>query len=337
MDISIQKAKTPRPGKVYSRIGIACFVILAVATLIQYVGVRLIVKYAPLMVLKPWFFWAASFVPLYIFAVPIGIAIIMRVPASHPQPRRMSIGSFMMFFIMSVSIGYIGNIIGNLINTAIGQLIEIPSFNPVELLISRSSILLRVLVVVISAPLIEELIFRKLIIDRVRIYGEGIAVLLSGLMFGLFHGNLYQFFYAFGLGSLFAYIYIKTGRLRYPVLLHMLINFMSGVLLPLISGKILDGSLQRLDPSDTRALTEYVAENLPQLLGFIAYVICIFAVGIAGIVLLLIKRKSFVLEPAPLQLAKGTGFRTVFLNAGMIIFTLGTLAMMAVSLLNISF
>ncbi|NLL38709.1 MAG: CPBP family intramembrane metalloprotease [Clostridiales bacterium] len=337
MDTTLQEYRAPRPGRVYSRIGIACFVILVVTLLIQYAGVKLTAKYAPLVVLKPWFFWVAAFVPQYVFAVPIGIAILMRAPASGLQPRSVGIGTFITFLVISMGIGYIGNIIGNLINTVIGRLIDTPSFNPVDLLVSQSSFLFKILVMVILAPFIEELIFRKLIIDRIWIYGEGIAVLLSGLMFGLYHGNLYQFFYAFALGAIFAYIYIRTGRLRYPVLLHMLINFMSGVLLPLISGEILDGSLQRLDPSDTGALTEYVMENLPQLLGFIAYVMFLFAVAIAGIVLFIIKRKTFVLESAPLQLAKGTGFKTVFLNVGMILYTLGTLAMMVANLVNYSF
>ena len=53
------------------------------------------------------------------------------------------------------------------------------------------------LYMVICAPILEEYIFRKLIVDRTVKYGQGVAVVLSGLMFGLFHGNLNQFAYAF--------------------------------------------------------------------------------------------------------------------------------------------
>lgn len=199
---------TPRPRMVYSRIGIACFIILVLTTILQYAAVYLVMEFAPLLVLKPWFFWVISFVPMYAVAVPVGIAIIMRASSFKPEPSRMGPGSFMIFLIMSFSIAYIGNIAGLLINSLVGRFIDSPAINPVELLISSSSIYLRILVLVILAPVIEELIFRKLIIDRIRGYGEGLAVIVSGLMFGLFHGNLYQFFYAFGLGALFAYIYM---------------------------------------------------------------------------------------------------------------------------------
>ena len=43
--------------------------------------------------------------------------------------------------------------------------------------------------------------FRKLLIDRIVPFGQRVAVVVSGLAFGLFHGNFYQFFYAFSLGA----------------------------------------------------------------------------------------------------------------------------------------
>ena len=89
-----------------------------------------------------------------------------------------------------------------------------------------------ILVMVILAPVLEEYIFRKLLIDRLSKYGELTAMLFSATVFGLFHMNFFQFFYAFGLGLLFAYIYTRTRNLLYPVLLHMIINFQGSVLAP---------------------------------------------------------------------------------------------------------
>ena len=40
---------------------------------------------------------------------------------------------------------------------------------------------------------------------------------------------MFQFFYAFFVGILFAYVYVRTGRLRYPVLIHGIINFFGSV------------------------------------------------------------------------------------------------------------
>ena len=86
------------------------------------------------------------------------------------------------------------------------------------------------LTTVIVAPVMEELMFRKLLIDRIVPFGQRAAVVVSGVAFGLFHGNFYQFFYACGLGMIFAYLYSSTGRVRYGILLHMMINMVGGVL-----------------------------------------------------------------------------------------------------------
>ena len=65
-------------------------------------------------------------------------------------------------------------------------------------------------------------------------FGEKPAVILSGLAFGLIHGNLTQFFYAFGLGIAFGYIFVKTGKVKYPIILHMIINFLGSVVSVLV-------------------------------------------------------------------------------------------------------
>ena len=77
---------------------------------------------------------------------------------------------------------------------------------------------------VLWAPVFEEYLFRKLLLDRVAPYGQRIAVLFSALLFGMAHQNGMQFYLAFGIGLLFAVIYLKTGRLRYTIALHCLIN-----------------------------------------------------------------------------------------------------------------
>ena len=64
----------------------------------------------------------------------------------------------------------------------------------------------------------------------------------QGLFFALFHGNFYQFFYALLLGMVFAWLYSSTGRIRYNIMLHMLINLMGGVL-PIMMSPGMDLSL----------------------------------------------------------------------------------------------
>ena len=70
----------------------------------------------------------------------------------------------------------------------------------------------------------------KMLIDRLNRLGDRPAILLSAFLFALFHGNLYQLFYAFGVGLVFGYVYVRTGRIRYTISIHMLVNCLFGVL-----------------------------------------------------------------------------------------------------------
>lgn len=80
----------------------------------------------------------------------------------------------------------------------------------------------------IVAPVAEEFIFRWLIYLRLRDYMRmaGAAV-ISGLIFGIYHGNLVQAIYASLLGMIFAWILEKSGNIWSSTLLHMGANIWS--------------------------------------------------------------------------------------------------------------
>ena len=80
----------------------------------------------------------------------------------------------------------------------------------------------------IIAPLAEEIVFRWLIYLRLRDYMRmGASAVISGLIFGIYHGNLVQAVYASLLGIVFAYILDISGCLWSSVLLHMGANIWS--------------------------------------------------------------------------------------------------------------
>jgi len=56
-----------------------------------------------------------------------------------------------------------------------------------------------------------------------------VAVIISALMFGLYHGNLVQGIYAFIMGCLLALVYEWTGSFAAPVLFHMIANHLSDI------------------------------------------------------------------------------------------------------------
>ena len=79
------------------------------------------------------------------------------------------------------------------------------------------------------APIFEELVFRKFIIDRTRRYGEFTAIMFSSIAFGLFHCNLYQLFYAFAIGLVLGYVYVKTGNVLLTIIIHLIVNTSSSL------------------------------------------------------------------------------------------------------------
>ena len=125
---------------------------------------------------------------------------------------------------------YIGNLIGSLMASVWDMARGVQSINPVSDVIQTVNPVVMIAATVIVAPVMEELLFRKLLIDRLIPFGQPMAVVISGVSFGLYHGNLFQFFYACMLGMIFAYLYSSTGKMRYNVVLHMIINLTGGVI-----------------------------------------------------------------------------------------------------------
>ena len=180
---------------------------------------------------------------------------------------------------------------------------------------------IKVVVMVILAPIFEELIFRKLMLDRISKYGEKMAIFFTALAFGLLHQNLFQFFYAFGVGLVFGYIYMRTGRIRYSIILHAIINFMGAVIAPYIL-KLID--IEKLTNISSEVAPEealnLVLEILPEFLIYTLYSNILFGIIIAGLVLFIIQLRKLKWQHSELELPKDKVFKTAQLNAGVILY-----------------
>ena len=76
----------------------------------------------------------------------------------------------------------------------------------------------------IPAALVEEFMFRRFYCTYLSPYGHTFAILVSAYLFAFFHGNLPQALYAFPFGILTGYLYLKTGTIALPFLVHLLDN-----------------------------------------------------------------------------------------------------------------
>ena len=78
---------------------------------------------------------------------------------------------------------------------------------------------------VIAAPILEELIFRGIMLDGLlRIYSPTKAVIVSSLLFGLVHLNPAQFVGGALVGGFMGWVYVHTRSVMATILIHAVFN-----------------------------------------------------------------------------------------------------------------
>lgn len=74
----------------------------------------------------------------------------------------------------------------------------------------------------VLVPVAEELIFRGLIYERMkRFFSVKVSVLLSSLLFALYHGNPIQMIFAFPMAVVLAVVMQQGKSILFPILFHM--------------------------------------------------------------------------------------------------------------------
>ncbi len=202
----------------------------------------------------------------YAIAFPIFFLIVkgMRVSEKTKDKKRLGAKDLIMLVFMAYLLMFLGSLIGNSINSMVGNITGSMPENSIDSIISGTPAYVIFIFTCILAPIFEELIFRKLMIDRLALFGDMAAVIFSAVAFGLFHGNLYQFFYAAFVGALFGFVYVKTRRVEYTILLHAVINFLGSVaVMPMesVSEKLSDmlSSIASVPSIDAVSLFFYAA------------------------------------------------------------------------------
>ena len=263
-----------------------------------------------------------SAVSMYFVGFPVVVALVRRMPKVSLPRKKMTVGQFLLALVMCYPIMYCSNLVGTILTAIIGVLKGGTVANPLLNVVTDTNMALILLYMVICAPIVEELVFRKLIVEHTVRYGQGVAIVVSGVMFGLFHGNLNQFMYAALLGMFLAFLYVKTGNIKVTIGVHMIINFFGGVVSTLMLKAVNYTELLKLTQNggSYEELMNFYMENLPGWILFMMYTLFILAVVITGIVLLIVFRKRFAVAPGEVVIPKGRRFRTIFVNVGMMAF-----------------
>lgn len=310
-----------KPKQVFSYLGFCYLIGTAALYLLRYILGTVIGNYWPELLNDMNFNLILSTIMVYAIAMPL-ILLLAKGMEKDDIPRRRAGGKQLVpAFIICYALVFVSNLIGNMITTIIGILKGSAVQNGLVGIVTDGNMLVNFVAMVVIAPIVEEYVFRKVIVDRTVRYGEGAAIITSGLMFGLFHGNLNQFIYAVVLGMFFAFVYVKTGNLKITIVMHAIVNFL---------GSIVAGSLMRmLDYSelmnaaaDQELMMQYISDHAGALALYGLYMLFLFAMVITGFVLFIIAivKKRVVLTQGRTPIAPGKGFSTIMLNPGMLAF-----------------
>ena len=313
------QADLPRARKAVGICAAAVAMVFLLATVAQFLMHGIVSIVYPALIENDWYIWLLSSVPMYLVAMPVAYLFMRLVPAQKPQKRKLHPLMWVGFLCLCFAVTYGANILGQYFSYWFSNLTGIQIENELEEMTINTPFALNLLFVGILAPVFEELFFRKAVIDRLRRYGDLPAVLISGLAFGLVHGNFNQVFYTVAVGVLLSFIYVRTGSVLYTISIHAAFNFVGGV----YSTELLRRVGETLTPAEG---------DVVGMIMVAAYALFMIASLIVGTVFFIVNVKKFYqsLQKGEENLSFGEWMRVIFRNPGVWMF-LAMVALLFVS------
>ena len=296
--IDMEKAQIRRS---YSIAGFMVLIVVAIQMVITSLPLALFPDANPFMlVLFP-------LILCYVIVLPILWLIVKKSekPELMPEKHRIPPGKLAVWFLAFFGVSRLIMMITILIQ---GAILGEGYMDPVTTLQLESPEMM-FFTVAFVAPVAEELIYRGLLYRLLAPYGGKFFILVSSLLFALFHMNITQIPFAFVLGLFFGYIMYRTGNVLIPMLMHFITNLISGV------GMLFMGS-----------------ETGMQVVSFGVFGIVI--VGMVFFIVLIAKKRvkqDIVFEPATLASAEA---REAFVNPGIMLSAIVMIILTAVGLAN---
>ena len=173
-----------------------------------------------------WAEWLIRYAVIFGLGIPAFLFISRKAPSENMSVAiKIGGGKFFKYLMLALGAATAGGALGNVIISAVsGASIEdAPDY------FGGGSIAGAFLFLCIVPPALEELFFRKILLQRLSAYGSGAAVLGTALAFAVYHTLLTyaQILHVFLLGIVFAYIILRTKNIVYTIALHSLVNLWS--------------------------------------------------------------------------------------------------------------
>ncbi len=177
---------------------------------------------APAWAASPVFLWLSKVLAGYGVGFPLAVWWLLRRPDPLPERAALHPGRLLRDAVALVGVCYAANAL-TLLLTGGGQAASAVPEEPAALLAVRVCVL---------APLAEEFVFRRLLLERLRPLGERFALAVTAVCFAVFHGSAGQLLYALAAGLVLGTAALRTGRLWPSILLHV-VNNLTALLAPL--------------------------------------------------------------------------------------------------------
>jgi membrane protease YdiL (CAAX protease family) len=155
--------------------------------------------------------------------------------------------------------------------------------------------LLYILSISVTPALVEEFALRGVVMQPLRKFGDRFAIIISGAIFALLHGNATQALFAFIVGITIGYFVIATGSIWTGVAIHFANNFFSAVF-SLISSK-----------------SESVASDIYRIV-----LTSTFIIGIAAVIVFALDKKKVRLAAPDNDISTGQKFSAYIFTAPMV-------------------
>ena len=239
----------------------------------------------------------AAFSIVFLYAVPMAAAVFLLKHPLKNSPNRVYakpkyFGKAMAVF----PAGYGLAMVMRLISLWIGSFFERgtgigDSFHATEGMFEASDMAtaaVNFIQLAVIAPIFEELWFRGLVLESLRPYGNGFAIFISAILFGLTHSNFEQFFYATALGVFLGYIAVSTESIITTTVMHSILNSISGVIILLMADKSVVDHIMAGDASEA-----IITPGVVMYFIWMGFVPMLMAVGIIMLIYKLIKIKKY--------------------------------------------
>lgn len=220
----------PDYRKTLSRVGWGMAVFFAAGQLGQMLVALVLQLLAPDFAATALALFLITDLGLYGIGLPLAFLVVRRLPRCAPPVRdKGGLALTLRTLVMGYCVMYLTNFLTLALMQLVTWLKGAGVTNPLQTVATAGNPVLNVLMLCVVPAVCEELVFRAGLHRLTAGLGAKVYVVVSAVCFALFHGNLYQIFYAFALGVLLAYLYLRTGKIVLCMAVHFCINLVGTV------------------------------------------------------------------------------------------------------------